>query len=236
MTHNETENPGHRSRLRSLALLAVGAGLAAAVAGCGTSANYNQADKTGDSMNRYRAQVIHLRTVVDDTLRSLNQVESSASSNPRKPYEQFSKNVSTVEKSVAKTRKLGQEMREKGEAYFSRWENQSSQVRSPEVKDLGDRRKAKLRATFDGIKKIADPLNARLDPWISDLKDLQTYLGNDLTTEGVVDAKKLFVKAQDDGEKVQNSLDELVAELNRIATEMTPAKIPEPSSQTAPKK
>ena len=46
---------------------------------------------------------------------------------------------------------------------------------------------------------MAEPLKAQFDPWLSDLKDLQKYLSNDLTISGVDAAKSLFAKTQAEG-------------------------------------
>ena len=59
---------------------------------------------------------------------------------------------------------------------------------------------------------------------MSDLKDLQKYLSNDLTIAGVDAAKPLFAKTQNAGLEVQKSMDALVAELNTVAASITPAK------------
>jgi hypothetical protein len=60
---------------------------------------------------------------------------------------------------------------------------------------------------------------------MSDLKDLKTYLSNDLTIAGVDSAKELFKKTQSQGAEVQKLMDALVAELNTIEAAITPAKV-----------
>ena len=62
---------------------------------------------------------------------------------------------------------------------------------------------------------------------MSDLKDLQNYLSNDLTIAGVDAAKGQFAKTRADGVDVQKSMDGLVAELNTIAAALMPAKVAE---------
>jgi hypothetical protein len=99
-----------------------------------------------------------------------------------------------------------------------------SQVNNPDIRKLAEERKTKLQETFASIRKYTEPLKAQFDPWMSDLKDLHKYLGNDLTVAGVDAAKSLFIKTQNEGLDVQKSMDALVAELNTIAATITPAK------------
>ena len=61
-------------------------------------------------------------------------------------------------------------------------------------------------------------------PWLADLKDLQKYLGNDLTIGGIDAAKDLIAKTKAHGLTVQQSLDKVIAELNTVVATITPAK------------
>ncbi len=195
------------------------------ITGCGTTAGYKQADKTGEGIAEFREEVTKTKQAVDDTVKSLGQVAVTANTNPREAFTQFSKSLANLESAAAKARKRGQEMKEKGQAYFADWEKQLAQMNNPEIKNLAVQQKAKLQATFDSIKKVAEPLKAQFDPWLSDLKDLQKYLSNDLTVSGVDAAKGLFAKTQAEGFEVQKSMDALVAELNTVAATLTPANV-----------
>jgi hypothetical protein len=213
--------------LTNILTLTLTSGAAWLLTSCGTTAGYKQADKTGAGIAEYRDEVLNVQKAVKETIRSMDQVEVTANTDPRKAFEQFSKSLAALDAAAAKAEKRGQEMKSKGEAYFLQWEEQLAQVKNPEIKELAEKRKDKLSSAFQGIKKVAEPLRAQFDPWLSDLKDLQTYLNNDLTISGVDDARKQFAKAKADGAQVEKSMDELVAELNSIAAAITPAKVPE---------
>jgi hypothetical protein len=60
---------------------------------------------------------------------------------------------------------------------------------------------------------------------MSDLKDLQRYLSQDLTIAGIDAAKDLFTRTTGEGMEVQKSMDALLVELNTIAAALTPAKV-----------
>lgn len=214
------------NRLLTVTVIVLGAALL--LAGCGTTAGYKQADKTGVGIAEYRAEVVNLKLAVDKTLRSMNQIELSANTNPRKAFEQFSKDVSALNSAAAKTDKRGLAMKAKGQAYFDQWELELAQLHNPEIKQLAEQRKARLHDAFDGIKKAAEPLKTLFDPWLSDLKDLRNYLSNDLTVAGVDAARSLFADAKTDGADLERSIDALVVELNRIATTITPARTTAP--------
>jgi hypothetical protein len=205
-------------------LIALGAG-AALFSGCGTTSGYKQADKTGAGIAEFREEIVNGKKAIDATMKSLGDIAASANTNPRKAFEQYTKDVADLESTAAKIRKRAESMKEQGQAYFKEWEQQLATMSNPEIRALADKQKAKLQSTFDSIRKYTEPLKAQFGPWMSDLKDLQKYLSSDLTISGVDAAKPLFTKTTNEGLEVQKSMDALVAELNTVAATITPAKV-----------
>jgi uncharacterized phage infection (PIP) family protein YhgE len=225
------------TQLKSIVLAAITATAALAITGCVTtgSSGYKQADKTGKGMAEFRDEVVKAQTAINNTVASLDAVAQTAATDPRKSYEQFSKNVDQLESAAAKLSKRSQDMQASGDAYFKQWEAQMAEVQSPDIKALAEKRRAELQEAFANIKTVATPLKAQFDPWMVELKDLRSYLGQDLTVAGVNAAKKPIAKAQKDGVAVKQSMDSLVAELNSVAAALTPAKVVPPKEEPAKK-
>ncbi|MGO8926721.1 MAG: DUF2959 family protein [Limisphaerales bacterium] len=208
----------NRSIILSLLTLAA----VAAFTGCATS-GYKQADKTGEGIAEFRDAIVNGKKAIDATMKSLDQVAMSATTDPRKPFERYSKDVANLESAANKARKCSEDVKAQGKTYFAQWQKQLADVKNPDIRELAEQRKAKLQETFDSIRQLVEPLKAQFNPWLSDLKDLQKYLANDLTIAGVDAAKPLFAKTQAEGLEVQKSMDALVAELNTVAATITPA-------------
>jgi hypothetical protein len=211
--------------VKVISITATTAVAALLLAGCGTTAGYKQADQTGAGIAEFREEITKTSAAVNETVKSLNEVAASANTNPRKAFEGFTKSLADLESTSEKAKKRGQDMKEKGQAYFADWEKQLAEMKNPEIKSLAMQQKAKLQATFDSIRTVTAPLKAQFDPWLSDLKDLQKYLSNDLSISGVDAAKSLFAKTQAEGFEVQKSMNTLVAELNTVAATLTPANV-----------
>jgi hypothetical protein len=218
----KTMKPNPRTAVLTLTALATGA--VVFLTGCGTTSGYKQADKTGAGIAEFRDEIVKGKNAIDATMTSLSGIAASANTDPRKPFEQYAKDVANLESIAVKIRKRSQDMQQQGQAYFKQWEQQMAEVNNPEIRNLAQQRKAKLQETFESIRKYTEPLKAQFDPWMSNLKDLQKYLGNDLTVAGVDAAKSLFLETQNEGLEVQKSMDGLVAELNTVAAALTPAK------------
>jgi hypothetical protein len=188
------------------------------------AAGYKRADKTGAGIAEFSEEILNGKTSIDATMKALGDVAATANSDPRKAFEQFSKEVPRLESAAAAIRKRALKMKEQGNEYFDKWEADLANVKNPEIRKLALDRKAKLEQAFASIRKYAEPLRQQFDPWMSDLKDLQKYLSNDLTIAGVDAAKTLFTRATSQGHEVQKSMDALIAELNTIGATITPAK------------
>jgi len=213
-------------QIKLTTLTATALALAACLTGCGTTAGYKQADKTGASIAQFRDEIGKAKLAVDDTVKSLGQVAVTANTNPRDAFKQFSKSLENLEATSAKAKKRAADMKAQGQTYFANWEKELAQLNNPEIKNLAVQQRTKLQATFDSIRTVAEPLKAHFDPWLSDMQDLRKYLSNDLTISGVDAAKPLFAKTQTEGFEVQKSMDALVAELNTVAATLTPANVP----------
>jgi hypothetical protein len=219
-----TEKTKTKRWTRAALMLALSSGAAWLLVGCGTTRGYKKADEVGTGIADFAVEVLNSKRAVDDTIKRLDAVAASASTDPRRAFEDYSKQVDELEATSNRARKRAQDMQARGQAYFKQWQEQLSQVKNQDIHKLAEDRKAKLQETFDQIRQHTDPLKTQFDVWMSDLKDLQKYLSNDLTVAGVDAAKGLFTKTQDEGRAVQKSLDELVAELNTVAATITPAK------------
>jgi hypothetical protein len=207
------------------------AGLAVLVAGCGSTSGYNQADKTGEAINTLRNDIVNIKSSVDESLKALGAVEASASTDPRKPFDVFARSVDKVDAAGKTAEKDANEMRERGAAYFQQWETQLSQVKSEDIRELAQKRKARLQEAFDSIKTAAQDAKTAFPVFLSDLKDLRTVLSTDLTIQGIDSAKSPIKKAKKSGAVLQKDLDDLVAELNTVVAAITAAKAPPPPAK-----
>lgn len=221
--------------IRAASLMVATMAAAVLITAC-KSAGYKQADKTGAGIATFRDEIVKCKKAVDGTLAALDKIALSANTNPRPAYDEYVKQVANLESQSAKVRKTGQEMRTRGQAYFTQWEQQLAQVKDEDIRELATERKAKLQESFDKIREYTEPLKEKFDPWMASLKDLQSYLANDLTIKGISAAKKPFAKAKSQGSDVQKAMDGLVEELNELGATLTPANVKPAPVEEAPKK
>ena len=207
--------------MRSIALASATAGL---FVGCASPTGYEQADKTGASIQQFRDEIVDTKSAVDHTLAELGNITAQANVDPRQPYQQFAKAITRLDSAVKKAQDRAQAMRERGNAYFLQWEKELAEVNNPDIRSLSAERKAELKESFSQIAKVMQEANANIKPFVADVKDLEKYLGADLTVAGIAAAENLIGKTKAEGAKLQESLDAVIGELNNVEPALTPAK------------
>ncbi len=188
------------------------------------AAGYKLADKTGASIAEFRDEIVNVKKEVDATMNALDKIVSSAATDPRKSFKEFNKAVPRIDDAAKKAKKRGEDIKDRGQAYFKDWEKELAGVNNPDIRKLAEERKAKLQTTFDSIRSFMTPARDQFNTWLADLKDLNKYLSNDLTISGIDAAKELILKAKTEGQAVQQSMDKVIAELNTVVATITPAK------------
>jgi hypothetical protein len=189
-----------------------------------SAAGYKLADKVGASIAEFRDEIVNIKKEVDNTMSALDKIVTTAATDPRKAFKDFDKAVPKIDDAAKKAKKRSEDIKARGQAYFKDWEQDLEGVNNPEIRKLAEDRKAKLQATFGSIRGFMEPARDQFNSWLADLKDLQKYLGNDLTIAGIDAAKELIAKTRNEGQGVQQTMDKVIAELNTIVATLTPAK------------
>jgi len=188
------------------------------------AAGYKLADKVGNSIADFRDEIVDVKREVDATLASMDKIVADATVDPRKAFKEFDKAVPRIDSAAGKAKKQATDMREKGKDYFEKWEKELAGVNDPDIRRLAEERKVKLQATFAIIRSSMEPVRDQFNSWLTDLKDLQKYLSNDLTIGGIDAAKELMAKNKAEGLVVQANLDKVIAEMNTVVATIMPAK------------
>jgi hypothetical protein len=210
---------------RTFAYAALAATNLLVAAPAATAAGYKLADKVGASIADFRDEIVDVKKAVDVTVAALDRVVTEATADPRKAFKAFDDSVPKIDSAAAKAKKRAEDMKARGKKYFETWEKDLAGVNDPDIRKLAEERRTRLQATFDNIRSSMEPARDQFNGWLADLKDLQKYLGQDLTVGGIDAAKELIAKSKTGGFHVQQTLDKVIAELNTVVATITPAKV-----------
>jgi chorismate synthase len=113
-------------------------------------------------------------------------------------------------------------MSARSKQYFARWEKEAATIQNEDVRAQSAARKAEVSSALDNVKRLYAETQTTFRPFMSDLRDIQKYLGTDLTTGGVAAMRNTTTKATANAAKVKESVKSLATEFRKLGASMAP--------------
>jgi hypothetical protein len=206
------------------------AALLAVVAGCKTS-NYETGNATAGILRASAGKLQTAKGQVDSTLAALNDLVSNPNNLPVQ-YKRYSDAVAGLQSSAKDAAAEIKDMRAEGDAYFQAWDQQAAQIKNADIKSRSLSRKKEVLDRFTKVKLSYTQVSDAYRPFMSDLQDIQTALGTDLTADGIAAIKGAAQKANQDAIPLKKAGDDMSADLKDLGTAMY-SSIPTPTTDTA---
>ena len=194
----------HSTSFRSVA---IGAAVAAALAvssGCSSSPD---AKSTVDSMSAFGNETAKAKDSIDNTIKALETLVGTQASDVKANFDAYAKSVTALDEQAQVVRANAEKMRANGDAFFKEWEGSTSV--SPE-------RRADLSAAYSRIAEDMAVAKEAFTPFLASLKDIQSYVGLDLSAKGIDSVTPLVKKAKDTGTDVKSRIDAVLVQLNSV--------------------
>jgi hypothetical protein len=204
--------------------------LLAVVAGCKTS-NYETGNATAGVLKASAGKLQTAKGQVDSTLTALNDLVDSPTNLPAQ-YKRYSDAVAGLQSSAKDVAAEITDMRTEGDAYFQAWDQQAAQIKNVDIKTRSMSRKKEVLDRFTKVKLSYTQVSDAYHPFMSDLQDIQTALGTDLTADGITAIKGPAQKANEDAIPLKKAGDDMSADLKDLGTAMY-SSVPAPATATA---
>jgi len=204
--------------IRNLLTLATAVGF---MAGC-ASDNYKNGANTAATLTASSGMVANGTRLIDESLTDLNDLISNPDPDLRKQFNKFNHAVHELvvfDKDVASN---AGEMRAQGVVYFANWDKESAQIQNEDIRNRSEARRKEVAARFDRISQQYDQTEIAFKPFMSDLRDVQTFLSTDLTAGGLAAIKETVAKATKDAVPLKESLAKLSEEFKSMGLSMEP--------------
>jgi len=169
-----------------------------------------------------RGELVAAKAQINKTLSVMNAMRDGQGALPTE-FAAYNAELKKNDEQAAKTRKRAADMQARSKQYQAKWREEMGKVEDPTLRAAAAERANKVGQSYKGITAKANEAKAAYQPFVKQLKSVQTYLSNDLTPAGVQSAGPVFDKATADGKVVNEKLDAVIAELDKVATELNPA-------------
>ncbi len=203
----------------------------AVLAGCTTKSNYQQGAATGAQLVDASGKIADGTGQIDATLASLNDLVNNPQGDLVPKFKKFNDNVASLQALADNVKSRFTDARVKGNQYFQDWDAQIATIRNQDIKDASTKRRNAVMQEYNDLKRSYAQTQISLDPFMSDLKDIQTALSSDLTVGGVGAVKGAADKANNHGAQLKASLLQLSSDFRTLGTAMQASgPTPEPAA------
>lgn len=189
------------------------------LAGCATSGT-KLATKTTNTMQTVEADYRQAALQIDATKASLEDLMNPGQTNLKTAFATYSRNVENMESIGKQLDNHSQKMTARGNDYFAEWEKQGATYTNPQIRELSEQRRLEMREAYMKIPEASVGVRASLKAYLADIRDIQKYLSNDLTPQGVQAIKPIAERAVKDGENLREDVRPVLAAIDHVRTEM----------------
>lgn len=154
---------------------------------------------------------------------SLDELIAPAQTDVSKAFDVFTEHSSKIEKMEKDFAKHRSMIEISGNTYFSNWDNKDNQYQNPEIQRRSDERRAELGRIYDEISKNSTVIKETFQAYVSDINEIQLFMSNDLTTNGIASIAALSHRTVYNGAYLKTELLQLQTAIEGARTEMAQA-------------
>jgi predicted nucleic acid-binding Zn-ribbon protein len=213
--------------VRVRALGAIAALALAAVPAC-QSSGVERSQATQATMAEFKTHMLAFQTQLDATLESLDGIQKQAKVDPKAEFAKYTTNLEALNASAEKAKGMADEIRSRGNAYFTEWEKSASGISNEDIKKISDERRVELQKTYKELQDKMAAVAADGKPLRQQLNDLQKYYSQDLTEKGIDATKSTVASAKASASKLVKGLKDVLGDLEKVATQLKVAAPPPP--------
>jgi hypothetical protein len=208
----------------SLKLIGANVALAAVLAvlaGCVSGAN-DKGVATSAALSSTADAVSQTSTGVTGVLGALNNLTFKSAGDLRDQYDAFVSASKTLNSAIENLDSKVVTLQSTAADYLNNWTNQMATIQSPELRQRSAERKDAVAGQLADVEASYQGVKSSLTPFTSDVKDIQTYLGTDLTTGGLATIKDIVAKTKVDAVPLRDSIKKLQGSFASLSASLSP--------------
>jgi hypothetical protein len=206
-------------KLTAVLTLALFLGAFISLAGCAKTGIQRSA-KAGTSMQSVENDIVKMIEQVDATGASLRDLVEPGQSDVKKAFKEYSSNVNKMDGMEKRFLEHSDKMSEQGKEYFQEWKTTETNYNNPRIQVLSEQRRADQSAVFVRIAEASVGVKGAFKSYMSDIREIQLYLSNDLTSKGVEAITPVADKSVLDGNALKDAIRPVLYAIGQARAEL----------------
>jgi hypothetical protein len=188
-------------------------------AGCDSTGRERSREAT-TTMQTMEKDINLVAMQLDASGGSLDELMRPGQPDVKKAFNLYTDNISKIEKMEKDFAKHADEMKARGKDYFEEWQKEGNKYKNPQIQELSDQRRAELGEIYGRIAENSVGVRDAFKTYVSDAKEIQNYLSNDLTSKGIEAIAPISRKVVTNGEYLRNAIKNVQTAIERARAEM----------------
>jgi len=194
-------------------------GTVAFLNGCATT-GMDRSVKTSNSIQEVDSEIRKMIVQIDATSTSLDNLVRPNQPDLKKSFDSYSDNVAELDSRGKRVLKRIDEMKSQSKEYFAEWEKQGDAYTNPRIRELSAERRNKLAEIYAQVPEAGAGIKGSYNAYLTNLKEIQRYLSNDLTPKGIEAITPVANKTVQDLDALKASLKPVISALDDIHKEL----------------
>ncbi|HEX7861227.1 MAG TPA: DUF2959 family protein [Verrucomicrobiae bacterium] len=138
-------------------------------------------------LKEVRQELTELQGHISDTIAALEVVKKTAKSKGdlTPPFTAFQTHYQQLQAQIDTVRSHANLLRARADDHYRAWQDELSKMGNPKLREKALDRYDDAKEEFDEIIVIAQEVKRDLDPFMTDLRDVSSYLSTDLSNDAV---------------------------------------------------
>ena len=210
----KTINQSHAFILAALAVAVI------SMAGC-ASTGIERSKEARNTMQAVDNDIKLAVVAIDAAGASLNELTRPGQSDAKKAFDLYTENISKIEEIEKDFAKHADAMKERGNEYFEEWQKEGDNYKNPQIQALSDQRRMELSDIYAQIPLNSVGVKDAFKAYVTDAKEIQIYLSNDLTAKGIEAIAPTSRRVAADGDNLKYAIKGLEMAIERARAEMS---------------
>lgn len=198
-------------------------GMAVFLGGCATT-GMDRSVKASNSIKEVDSEIRKMSVQIDVTAASLYTLVNTGKPDLKKSFDSYTDNLAKLDKEGTKVLKRIEEMKSRNKEYFEEWEKEGDAFTNSEIRELSEQRRSKLAELYARVPAAGAGIKGTYHAYLTDLKEIQKYLSNDLTPKGIEGIAPVANRSVQDLDSLKISLKPVIAALDDIKAELFSGK------------
>jgi hypothetical protein len=189
------------------------------LAGCASTGMERSNDAT-TTMQTVDNDIKRISAQLDATGKSLDKLMMPGQPDVKEAFNAFSEDVVSIEKMEQSFSAHADEMQARGKDYFEEWQKEGDTYTNPSIQQLSDQRRSDLGTVYGRIATNSVGVKTAFHKYVSDVKEIHTYLSTDLTAKGIEAIAPISRNVVRDGEDLKYNINSVQTAIETARKEM----------------